>query len=115
MSALTSTDDTDFRRLKKARVRKSAGICKSDDRIYFATMATKSRTVFSSEIENALPSLRLNQNALDEPPSRLRARSILKSLANCVVKIWDKSVSVTSEQNPSAARPSFAVAANVRR
>ena len=41
---------------------------------YFATTATKSRTGFSSAIENALPLVRLNQNALEEPPSKLSAR-----------------------------------------
>ena len=40
---------------------------------YLFMIPTKSRTVFSSAIENSLPSLRLNQNALDDPPSRLIA------------------------------------------
>src|SRR4030095_9323388 len=38
---------------------------------YLATTPTKSRTVFSSGIDNAVPSWLRNQNALDEPPSRL--------------------------------------------
>ena len=47
---------------------------KCPHRYYFGTTATKSRTTFSSEMENALPFARLNQNALDVPPSRFRAR-----------------------------------------
>src|ERR1044071_1214400 len=82
--------------------------------IYLATTATKLRTGFASEMENALLSRRLNQNALEEPPSRLRARQILKSLANGADRICAKSASVTSEQKPSATRSS-ASATKVRR
>src|SRR5438876_735091 len=78
-------------------------------------MATKSRTVFCSGIENTLPSPRLNQNALDEPPSRLSARWILKLGANCVVRIFERSANEMSEQNPRATRSAFSAAANVRR
>src|SRR5260370_22716269 len=42
--------------------------------LYFGTIATKSRTGFCSAMENALLFARLNQKALDEPPSRLSAR-----------------------------------------
>jgi len=50
---------------------------KSAERVHvrhLGTIATKSRTGFCSAIENALPSARLNQKALEEPPSRLSAR-----------------------------------------
>src|SRR5207244_3899451 len=79
------------------------------------TTATKSRTVFCSGIENALPVSCLTQNALDEPPSRLRAREILKPSAICTVaRIFAKSASDTAVQDPSAARSDFAIAAKVR-
>src|SRR6476620_12728767 len=84
------------------------------DRDYRATIPTKSRTVFSSGIENALPSFFRNQNALDDPPSRLRARWILKSPSG-VAKIPARSAKVASEQNPNAARSPEPVAAKVRR
>src|SRR5947207_15528534 len=71
------------------------------------TTATKSRPVFCSGIENALPVSRLIQNALDEPPSRLRAREILKPCAICAVaRIFAKSASDAAVQDPGAARSS---------
>src|SRR5438034_5652628 len=80
------------------------------------TTATKSRTVFCSGIENALPVSRLTQNALDEPPSRLRAREILNPSAICTVaRIFAKSASDSSVQNPSAARSNPPTAAKVLR
>src|ERR1700720_1232560 len=82
---------------------------------YFGTIPTKSRTVFSSGTENAFPFWRLNQNALEEPPSRLRARCILKLVAKSVARIFDRSASVTSEQNPNAARLPAATATKVLR
>src|SRR6202008_3873493 len=64
----------------------------------FILTPTKSRTVFCSPIENALPFSRANQNALDDPPSRLSARWIFKSSANrVVVRIAANSASETSE------------------
>src|SRR5438874_13576182 len=65
-------------------------------------------------MENALASSLRNQNALDEPPSRLRARWILKSPSG-VAKILARSAKVASEQNPNAARSPEPVAAKVRR
>ena len=50
-----------------------------DKPLHSATTATKSRTAFRPEIENALPSSRANQNALEEPPSRFIARRIFES------------------------------------
>src|SRR5205809_9210 len=81
---------------------------------YFANTATKSRTGFCSLIEKALPFARLNQNALEEPPSRLSARWILKSGTATTARMFDKSARVTSEQKPTAAL-SPPTAANVRR
>src|SRR5882724_1301694 len=46
---------------------------------------TKSRTGFRPEIENALPSSRANQNALEEPPSRFIARRVFESATMAVV------------------------------
>src|SRR5205807_104567 len=74
-----------------------------DDGNYRGTIPTKSRTLFSSGIENVLPFFLRDQNALDEPPSRLRARWILKSPMG-VAKILARSARVASEQNPKAAR-----------
>src|SRR5256714_14214644 len=83
---------------------------------YFETIPTKSRTDFCSEIENALPFSRANQNALDDPPSRFRARSIFKSSASDVVaRIFANSASETPEQTPIDARLPPVVAAKVRR
>src|SRR4029453_5136881 len=79
-------------------------------------MPKKSRTDFSSGIENALPFSRANQNPVDDPPSRFSARSILKSSANNVVaSILDNSASETFEQTPTNARLPVVVAAKVRR
>src|SRR6266536_532217 len=79
-------------------------------------IATKSRTVFCSGIENALPFSRANQNALEEPPSRFNARSIFKSSANCnVARTFANSESEIFEQTPSSARSFVPVAAKVRR
>src|SRR5206468_3423663 len=79
------------------------------------TTATKSRTVFCSGIENAALS-RANQNALDEPPSKLSARKILKRSTIWVVpRIFANSVSVISEQIPSATRSEPPIAAKVLR
>src|SRR5438046_10062909 len=78
------------------------------------TTATKSRTVFFSGIENALPVSRLIQNALDEPPSRLSAREILKPSAICTVaRIFANSARDSSVQEPSAARSNPPTAAKV--
>src|SRR5437899_12904149 len=80
------------------------------------TTARKSRTVFCSGIENALPVSRLIQNALDEPPSRLSAREILKRSAIwTVARIFAKSASDSALQNPSAARSNAPTAAKVLR
>src|SRR5207248_6971612 len=82
---------------------------------YFGTIATKSRTVFCSGTENA-PLSRANQKPLDDPPSRLRARDILKSSATWAdARMSASSASEVSEQNPSAARFDLAIAAKVRR
>src|SRR5678815_993792 len=78
-------------------------------------MATKSRTDFSSEIEYA-PRSPPNQNALDDPPSRFRARCNFKSGANpFATRILPSSARVTSEQNPIAARSDPVVQTKVRR
>src|SRR5438046_7693917 len=83
---------------------------------YFGTTATKSRTGFRPEIENALPSSRANQNALEEPPSRFIARRIFESATiGVVATISANPESETSEQKPSKARLSVAIPANVRR
>src|ERR1700693_1045868 len=81
---------------------------------YLGTTATKSRTGFNSAIENGPPFVRLNQKALDEPPSRFNARWILKSGIATMARMFDKSASVTSEQKPKAAL-SPPTAAKVRR
>src|SRR5687767_620266 len=73
-------------------------------RLYFGTTTTKFRTLFSSRIESG-PSTPLNQNALDDPPSRFSARCTLRSgTIPAVARISPASASVTLEQNPSAAR-----------
>src|SRR6266404_3011969 len=83
---------------------------------HFGTTATKSRTGFRPEIENALPSSRANQNALEEPPSRFIARRIFESATiGIVATISANPESETSEQKPSKARLSVAIPANVRR
>src|SRR5438552_18862208 len=83
---------------------------------YFGTTATKSRTGFRPEIENALPSSRANQNALEEPPSRFMARRIVESATMRVVaRIFAKSASETSEQTPRKARSFVTIPAKVRR
>src|SRR6266404_3670991 len=82
---------------------------------YRGTIATKSRTGFCSAMENAVPLARLNQKALDEPPSRLSARWTLKSGAKTVARMLERSARVTSEQNPKTALSPAPVAANVRR
>src|SRR5205823_10947239 len=83
---------------------------------YFETIPTKSRTDFCSEIENALPFSRANQNALDDPPSRFSARSIFKSSARDVVaRIFANPASETPEQTPINARLPPVVPAKVRR
>src|ERR1700730_9157458 len=64
-------------------------------------------------MEKALPSLRLNQKALEEPPSRFSARWILKS-PKLLARMPDRSASETSEQNPSAARSPLPTAAKGR-
>src|SRR5262245_23663624 len=67
-------------------------------------------------MENALPFCRANQKPVDDPPSRFRARSILKSSANDVVaSIFDNPASDTFEQTPTSARLPVIVAAKVRR
>src|SRR5207248_10964640 len=81
---------------------------------YLGTIPTKSRTAFSSGIENALPSSLRNQNALDEPPSKLSARWILKSPSG-TARILARSAKVASEQNPKAARSPEPIAAKERR
>src|SRR5438034_11709366 len=84
--------------------------------LYFGRTATKSRTDFCSEIENALPFSRANQNALDDPPSRFSARSIFKSSARDVVaRIFANPASETPEQTPINARLPPVVPATVRR
>src|SRR6266481_56422 len=89
---------------------------RNDGANYFGTIPTKSRTDFCSEIENALPFSRANQNALDDPPSRFSARSIFKSSASDVVaRIFANSASETPEQTPTNARLLLVVAAKVRR
>src|SRR6478672_225331 len=83
---------------------------------HFGTTATKSRTGFCPEIENALPSSRANQNALEEPPSRFIARRVFESAAMGVVaKMFANSASETSEQTPRKARSVVVVPAKVRR
>src|SRR6476619_8277411 len=80
---------------------------------YFGTTATKSRTGFRPEIENALPSSRANQNALEEPPSRFNARRIFESATiGAVARMFANSASETSEQNPRNARSFVAIPAN---
>src|ERR1700760_4386390 len=83
---------------------------------HFATIATKSRTGFRPAIENAPPSARANQNALEEPPSRFIARRIFEfTTIGVVARISANSESETSEQKPSKARLSAVIPANVRR
>src|SRR3954451_12630278 len=83
---------------------------------YLGPTATKSRTGFRPEIENALPSSRANQNALEEPPSRFIARRIFESsTTGAVARMFAKSASETSEQNPRNARSFVAIPAKVRR
>src|SRR5262249_48577094 len=83
---------------------------------YFGTTATKSRTGFRPGIENTLPSLRANQKALEEPPSRFIARRIFESAAmGTVARMSANPESDTSEQNPSKARSLVASPAKVRR
>jgi len=83
---------------------------------YFGTTATKSRTIFSSGIENASPSLRANQNALDDPPSRFRARQIWKSSRSATFESTSLNCArVRSLQTPNATLPPRARAANVLR
>src|SRR6187455_2138624 len=68
---------------------------------HFGTTTTKSRTGFRPEIENALPSSRANQNALEEPPSRFNARRIFESATmGLVATMFANSASETSEQTP---------------
>jgi len=74
---------------------------------------TKSRTRFSSANEMTLLSFFLNQNALDEPPSRFIARQILKLGNEPITSAnW---ASVNSVDIPKAACPSRATAAKVLR
>src|SRR5437763_10554163 len=83
---------------------------------YFGTTATKSRTVFSSGIENASPSLRANQNALEDPPSRFSARQILKSSRREILDSASLNCArLRSLETPNATFPPRATAANVRR
>src|SRR5436190_16201468 len=83
---------------------------------HFGTTATKSRTGFRPEIENALPSSRANQNALEEPPSRFIARRIFESAAmGAVARMFANCPSETSEQTPRKARSFAANPAKVRR
>src|SRR5215471_11604166 len=73
--------------------------------IHFGTTPTKSRTGFRPEIENALPSSRANQNALEEPPSSFIARRTFESAARgTVARIFANCVSETSEQTPRNTR-----------
>src|ERR1043166_5278981 len=68
---------------------------------HLGTTPTKSRTGFRPGTENALPSSRANQNALEEPPSRFIARRIFESAAmGDVVRMFASSASETSEQTP---------------
>ena len=81
---------------------------------HFGTIATKSRTVFCSGIENGFPSS-ANQNALEDPPSRFRARWIFKSFVTSgAVRIAANCPKETGVQNPSATRSPPALT-NVRR
>src|SRR5258708_40363227 len=83
---------------------------------HFGTTHTKSRTGFRPEIENALPSSRANQNALEEPPSRFIARRIFESATmGLVATMFANSASETSEQTPRKARSFVAIPAKVRR
>src|SRR6476469_11102721 len=83
---------------------------------HFGTTATKSRTGFRPEIENALPSSRANQNALEDPPSRFIARRVFESAAMGVVaRMFANSASETSEQTPRKTRLLMAIPAKVRR
>src|SRR6476620_11941446 len=83
--------------------------------LYFGTTATKSRTGFRPEIENALPSSRANQNALEEPPSRFIARWVFESATmGLVATMFANSASETSEQTPRKARSFVAIPAKVR-
>src|SRR5213075_1388121 len=83
---------------------------------HFGTTATKSRTGFRPAIENALPSSRANQNALEEPPSRFIARRIFESATMGVVaRIFANCPSETSEQTPRQARSFVGIPAKVRR
>src|SRR6476646_3381268 len=83
---------------------------------HFGTTPTKSRTGFRPEIENALPSSRANQNALEEPPSRFIARRVFESATMSVVaRMFANSASETSEQTPRKARSFVAIPAKVRR
>src|ERR1700747_1775418 len=71
---------------------------KMTSRHHFGTTATKSRTGFSPEIDNALPSSRANQNALEEPPSRFIAPRIFESAATgTVARMFANCPSETSE------------------
>jgi len=84
--------------------------------IHFGTIATKSRTGFRPEIENAPPSSRTNQNALEEPPSRFIARRIFESAAiGAVASMSANPESEVSEQKPRKARSFVAIPAKVRR
>src|SRR5260370_19027518 len=83
---------------------------------HFGTMATKSRTGFRPEIENALPSSRANQNALEEPPSRFIARRVFESAAmGAVARMFANCASETSEHTPRKARSFVAIPAKVLR
>src|SRR5258708_1347582 len=83
---------------------------------HFGTTATKSRTGFRSEIENALPPSRANQNALEAPPSRFIARRIFEAATmGLVAAMFANAGSETSEQTARKARSFVAIPAKVRR
>jgi hypothetical protein len=72
---------------------------------------TKSRTAFSSGIENGVPPLLRNQNALDDPPSRFNARQTSKS--GSALRALANSASERSLETPSVAVPVRATATKV--
>src|SRR4029453_1369480 len=83
---------------------------------HFGATPTKSRTGFRPEIENALPSSRANQNALEEPQPRFIPRRIFESAAmGAVARMFANCASETSEQTPRKPRSFGAFPPKVRR
>src|SRR5262249_53534106 len=83
--------------------------------VVLGTTMTKSRTIFCSGKET-VPCLLEKENAVELPPSRLSARTILNGPAVFVrQRIWLSWASETLEEIPNNTRPLPLTAAKLRR